>query len=534
MTDQQQWSLPNFVLGHILKATGWPRGEGLLVKKYVVDSRVLEAAVRQTLQVAAGIGAGRPATALRVIASLFRRDWSPAGVEDLMQVFDIEDRLKGQPEAAPWDAVSLMSHSDGTGGRIYFHESTPKVEWNDIWTEHAPLFVAPFAALVGWALINPSEVDDAVATMIATYNSSAPEAITHGLDVRPESAWQSAEEYYTWCDEIVGLFETERQPLPSVPSALAGAIQFAHRFKLDQLDFNKEIKLCDEAIRLNPQDADAYYKRGIANDKLGHHERAIQDYDDAIRFNPQAADAYRIKIGIAYENLRHESTTRDYDEAIRVNSQDADAYNNRGIAYDNLGQHERAIQDFDEAIRLSPQADAYKNNRGMAYDNLGQHGRAIRDYDDAIGLNPLAADAYKNRGCAYASLGELERAIQDYNEAIRLKYEHAAEVYNNRGLAYASLGEFERAIQDYDEAITHLNPPTDIVYHNRGVAYAKLGQYERAIQDYNEAIRLNPEDSGAYGSRGNSYTSLGQYERGIQDEDEAIRLNPEEVTSIGV
>jgi tetratricopeptide (TPR) repeat protein len=42
----------------------------------------------------------------------------------------------------------------------------------------------------------------------------------------------------------------------------------------------------DEAIRLNPQDAEAYYDRGVAYTNLGQYERAIQDADEAIRLNP--------------------------------------------------------------------------------------------------------------------------------------------------------------------------------------------------------------------------------------------------------
>ena len=48
----------------------------------------------------------------------------------------------------------------------------------------------------------------------------------------------------------------------------------------------------NEAIRLNPQFAEAYYNRGIAYYDLGQHERAIEDFDEAVRLNPQDAEAY--------------------------------------------------------------------------------------------------------------------------------------------------------------------------------------------------------------------------------------------------
>ena len=64
----------------------------------------------------------------------------------------------------------------------------------------------------------------------------------------------------------------------------------------------------------------AYHNRGRSYDKLGQHQRAIEDYDKVIELDPN----------------------------------DAEAYNDRGSSYHRLGQSERAIEDYDEAIKLDP------------------------------------------------------------------------------------------------------------------------------------------------------------------------------------
>ena len=48
----------------------------------------------------------------------------------------------------------------------------------------------------------------------------------------------------------------------------------------------KYIEDLDEAIRLDPKNATAYFIRGFAYKYLGQHERANQDYDEANRLNP--------------------------------------------------------------------------------------------------------------------------------------------------------------------------------------------------------------------------------------------------------
>ena len=71
----------------------------------------------------------------------------------------------------------------------------------------------------------------------------------------------------------------------------------------------------DEAIRLDPQDAITYSKRGSAYSNLDQAERAIQDYDEAIRLDPQYAIAYSNR-AFAYRNLgQYELAKRDNAKA---------------------------------------------------------------------------------------------------------------------------------------------------------------------------------------------------------------------------
>ena len=110
----------------------------------------------------------------------------------------------------------------------------------------------------------------------------------------------------------------------------------------------------EEAIRLNPRDADAYYNRGSANDELGQYQRAIQDYDEALRLNPRAADYYHSR-GIAYHELgQYQRAINDYGKALGLTPlgapQDVDSYFNRAISYTFLGKDFWASQDIERAV----------------------------------------------------------------------------------------------------------------------------------------------------------------------------------------
>ena len=190
----------------------------------------------------------------------------------------------------------------------------------------------------------------------------------------------------------------------------------------DRGDYNGAINLCNEAINLNSDNANAYFGRGTAYAELNQYETAISDYNNAIQLNPNLYQAYYNR-GNAYFDLnQYEHAISDYSNAIQLNPNDYQAYYNRGNAYYNQNQYERAIQDYSKAIELNPKhANAYFN-RGVAYALQQQYERALADYDKAIQLNPYDAKAYQLRGICYQELGDEAKAQADFAKAKQLGY----------------------------------------------------------------------------------------------------------------
>jgi tetratricopeptide (TPR) repeat protein len=116
----------------------------------------------------------------------------------------------------------------------------------------------------------------------------------------------------------------------------------------------EEIAALTEAIRLNPNNAVAYGKRGAAYASQGDYDHAITDLNAAIRLNPNNASAYSNR-GVAYlKKGNYDQAITDFSAAIRFSPNNATAYSRRGFAYANQRDYERAINDFAEAVRLDP------------------------------------------------------------------------------------------------------------------------------------------------------------------------------------
>ncbi|MBR4153499.1 MAG: tetratricopeptide repeat protein [Selenomonadaceae bacterium] len=153
-------------------------------------------------------------------------------------------------------------------------------------------------------------------------------------------------------------------------------------------NYKGTIRLCNEAIELNPTYNFSYNNRALALIGLGHYDEAIKDFETSIKLHAACFNAY----------------------------------NNRGAVYRHLNQYEKAIDDHNNAIRIKPDSEDSYLNRGIDYYCLNDYEQAIRDFDKAIELNPNYADAYYNRGLAYQKIGAEEKAFADFVKAEELGY----------------------------------------------------------------------------------------------------------------
>ncbi len=99
------------------------------------------------------------------------------------------------------------------------------------------------------------------------------------------------------------------------------SIGYLHR---EKSDWGAMIDAYDEAIRLKPDYADAYYNRGVVKERLGQYEAALADLNQAIRLEPDDAEAYnnRGNVKIYLGNLNE--AREDYQKALDLAQESGD------------------------------------------------------------------------------------------------------------------------------------------------------------------------------------------------------------------
>jgi tetratricopeptide (TPR) repeat protein len=167
--------------------------------------------------------------------------------------------------------------------------------------------------------------------------------------------------------------------------------------------------------------AAAFKNRGNAHDDKGDYDRALEDYNEAVTINPLDADAFNSR-GTTYAALaRYERAILDFDEAIRLNPASPLAFGNRCFARGVLDQLEQALADCGEALHLKPKNPGALGSRAFVYLKLRRYEAAIADYNLRLRENPDDAYALFGRGVAKYRKGDLRGGDGDVVAAQALK-----------------------------------------------------------------------------------------------------------------
>jgi tetratricopeptide (TPR) repeat protein len=237
-------------------------------------------------------------------------------------------------------------------------------------------------------------------------------------------------------------------------------------------------------------------RQGVEKLNRGEDRAAIEDFNQALRLNPDLAEAYTYRGTIRHGKGDHLGALQDYNQALRINPRNAEVYSSRGIARAALGDGLGAIQDYNQAIEIDSNCAKAYLNRSLIRVELEDYQGALADCNQVLKIDPNQAEAYLNRGCTRMELQDYQEAMQDFNQALQIN-PNLAEAYFNRGVNKISLGDYQEAIADFNEAIRS-NPNYAQAYLNRGYTRIQLGDHWGSIQDFDQALRIAPASASEF------------------------------------
>ncbi len=296
-------------------------------------------------------------------------------------------------------------------------------------------------------------------------------------------------------------------------------------YALQRLDrFEEAITCHQEALRLFPDFAEARNNLGLDLQRLGRFEEAESQYREALKINPYLAEAHHNLGEVLQRKGKIEEALAHIHAALRIDPDYPDARDNLGRVLQRMGKTEEAVTQYQAALRLKPDFPEAHNNLGAALARMGRFEEALTQHQEALRLKPDFADAHYNLGNALQQLGRIEEAVAQFREALRLKPGHV-EAHNNLGAALESLGRLEEAVAQYREALK-LEPGSAKTHDNMGYALLRMGRMEEAVNRFKEAQRLQPDYASAYYNLGNVLYGMGRLEEAVIQYRAALRYEP--------
>lgn len=160
--------------------------------------------------------------------------------------------------------------------------------------------------------------------------------------------------------------------------ALADGTKF-----LDEGDTTKAIDALNQAVKLNPDLAEAWFKLGIAYALVEKRDETVVQANEA-----QPEQSPKSKPPASNSEKAFQKAVSAYKKLVDANPEDDVSYFNLGRAYNKLNEDEDAAKALKQAVKIKPDDTEYQTELGAILIKLAQYQEAIAPLKKALELDP--------------------------------------------------------------------------------------------------------------------------------------------------
>jgi len=283
-----------------------------------------------------------------------------------------------------------------------------------------------------------------------------------------------------------------------------------------------QLDLINESIAQDSINAELYFSRGLAHQKLMNYQSAATDFEKAIILNDTVA-AYYLNLADLF------AEGKSIIPAINVLSKGLEKQPENINMLLNLSTYYLYINDTDKSIKMTnailrldaSQAEAYFN-KGLAYAFAGDTLKAISTFQTATEQNPDYYDAFIQLGLLCAGK-KMKLAESYYQNALRIRPESVEAIYG-LGMYYQNADEYEEAKSTY-RSLIGIDVQFKDAYYNVGYIYFQQDSLKKALNYFDMAANVDVGFARAYYMRGLTYEAMSDTSNAIKDYNRTLSLD---------
>ncbi len=277
----------------------------------------------------------------------------------------------------------------------------------------------------------------------------------------------------------------------------AGADPYLGRAGASRFDLRQAIRDYDQAIRIDPTNAEAYAKRGECWAGRGQIDRALEDFAKALALTPFDPRSLAGRASVCLQRGKLDDALRDLEMVLLIAPEYAHAYVTRGFVHKHRREFDKAISDFDQAIQLRGYDPNFLMHRGDTWFASGRYDKAIDDYNLALRIFPNAICRH-HRAKAWRAVGRIDRVIDDL-EYVVLRNRADSAALNE--LAWYQATAADDSLRDGTKAVAHATKACELTdwkdaasLDTLAAAHAESGDFAHAVGFQKKALTLATEE----------------------------------------
>ena len=273
-----------------------------------------------------------------------------------------------------------------------------------------------------------------------------------------------------------------------------------------------------KALGLDETNILARINQGYALYKMGERESALTNLSQIIIENPNNAFAYFVKGMIYKDTLEYELAIIEYEKVVELIPQNDKLISELAQLYQDNDQLIEATETYIKLGRLKP--SPYILDNFLAYQESAACSLNLGDYYSSVGSIEQAISAYnkatqftedkRSIAIAHYRLGLINLKGEEYEQAIMEKvlsqkfyplyikdftFDNFAQAFIEIGNMHYNAGELQKAHQNYELALqlADSNYILSEAHYKIGLSYYRSQDYENAVREGEIALSLNPE-----------------------------------------